>query len=146
MERCLEEATKYARTRVQFKKPIIKFQGIQFMLARMWEKLTASYAMLFMLQQMEERGLDISAAASAAKLYSTEAATSVALDAIQIMGGYGYMKEYKVERFLRDAKLMEIGAGASNIQLMIMARLLDKMSPIELNPMFAGPNPFGGKK
>lgn len=145
MERCIEEAVKYARSRVQFGRPIIKFQGIQFMLARMWEKLLASYGMLFMLCGMEDKGLDLTAAASAAKLYSTEAATQVALDAIQIMGGYGYMKEYKVERFLRDAKLMEIGAGTSQIQLMIMARQLDKMDPIELNPLFAGPSPFKKK-
>ena len=143
MERCIEDATRYARERVQFGKPIIKFQGLQFMLARMWTKLTASYGLLFTLGQMDDLGLDISAAASAAKLFSTESATAVALDAIQIMGGYGYMKEYKVERFLRDAKLMEIGAGTSQIQMLIMARLLEKMEPIELNPMFAGPSPFG---
>jgi butyryl-CoA dehydrogenase len=142
MERCLEEAVNYAKERVQFGKPIIKFQGIQFMLARMWEKLLLSYSMLFTLAQMEDAGMDISAAASAAKIYSTESATAVALDAVQIMGGYGYMKEYKVERFVRDAKLMEIGAGTTQIQLMIMARILSKMDPIELNPLFAGPNPF----
>ncbi|HUT54214.1 MAG TPA: acyl-CoA dehydrogenase family protein [bacterium] len=142
MERCLEEAVKFAKERVQFGKPIIRFQGIQFMLARMWQKLLISYSLLFTLAQMEEKGLDISATASAAKLYSTESATSVALDAIQIMGGYGYMKEYKVERFMRDAKLMEIGAGTSQIQMMIMARQLMKMDPLELSPLFAGPSPF----
>jgi alkylation response protein AidB-like acyl-CoA dehydrogenase len=145
MERCIEEATKFARERVQFGKSIIKFQGIQFLLARMWTKLMASYAMLFTLGEMEAKGLDISALASAAKLFSTESATEVGLDAIQIMGGYGYMKEYKVEMFMRDAKLMEIGAGTNQIQMMIMARQLAKMDPIELNPLFAGPSPFEKK-
>lgn len=143
MERCIEEATRFARERVQFGKPIIKFQGIQFMLARMWTKLIASYSMLFTLGQMEALGMDISAVASAAKLYSTESATEVGLDAIQIMGGYGYMREYKVERFMRDAKLMEIGAGTNQIQMMIMARQLMGMDKIELDPMFSGPSPFG---
>ena len=142
MERCIEEATKYAKERVQFKKPIIKFQGIQFMLARMWTKLIASYSMLYTLGMMDDRKMDITAVASAAKLFSTESATEVALDAIQIMGGYGYMKEYKVEMLMRDAKLMEIGAGTNQIQLMIMARQLAKMDPIELNPMLAGKSPF----
>jgi alkylation response protein AidB-like acyl-CoA dehydrogenase len=145
MERCLEDATAYAKTRVQFGKPIIKFQGVQFMLGRMWEKLLTSYALLWTLGQLQEQGLDISAAASAAKLYSSESATEVALDAIQVLGGYGYMRDYKVERFMRDSKLMEIGAGTSQIQLMIMARMLMKDPPPDLNPLFAGPDPFGKK-
>lgn len=145
MERCIDEAARYARERVQFGKPIIKFQGVQFKLARMWTSLLASYSMLYSLCDLESRGMDITAMASAAKLYSTESATQVALDAIQIMGGYGYMKEYKVERFMRDSKLMEIGAGTSEIQLMIMARQLMNMDPIELNPAFAGKSVFGEK-
>jgi len=145
MERCLEDATAYAKTRVQFGRPIIKFQGVQFMLGRMWEKLQTGYALLWMLGQMQEQGLDISAAASAAKLFTSESATAVALDAIQIMGGYGYMREYKVERFMRDAKLMEIGAGTTQIQLLILARMLMKDPPPDLNPLFAGPDPFGKK-
>ena len=142
MERCIEEAVKFAHERVQFGKPIIKFQGIQFMFASMWTKLMATYSMLFTLAQMEDFGLDISAMAAAAKVYSTESATSVALDAIQIMGGYGYMREYKVERFMRDAKLMEIGAGTNQIQSILLARQLDKMNPIELSPLFAGKSMF----
>ncbi len=142
MERCIEEAVKFAKERVQFGKPIIKFQGIQFMLARMWTKLMASYSMLFTLGEMEDKGMDMTAMASAAKLFSTESATQVALDAIQIMGGYGYMKEYKVERFMRDAKLMEIGAGTSQIQMLIMARQLMRADPLELSPAFAGPALF----
>ena len=145
MERCIEEATAYAKVRTQFGRTISSFQGVQFLLARMWEKLMASYGFLYTLAQMEEQGLDYSAFASAAKLQSTEAATAVALDAVQILGGYGYMREYKVERFVRDAKLMEIGAGASQIQMLIMSRMLLKMDPVELNPLFAGPTPFKKK-
>jgi alkylation response protein AidB-like acyl-CoA dehydrogenase len=87
---------------------------------------------------MIEKEMDISAVASAAKLFSTEAATRAGLDAIQIMGGYGYMKDYKVERFMRDSKLMEIGAGTSEIQQMIIARQLLASDAGNLNPMDAG--------
>jgi len=75
-------------------------------------------------------------------LFTSESATQVALDAVQILGGYGYMKEAGVERLVRDAKLMEIGAGTSQIQLLIMARKLMEMEEIELNPLFFGPGPF----
>ncbi len=143
MERALEEAVKYARERKQFGRPIIKFQSIQFMLARMWEKLLCSYSLLWMLGALSELGLDTTQFASAAKLFTSESATQVALDAIQILGGYGYMKEGGVERLARDAKLMEIGAGTSQIQLLIMARKLMEMEAIELNPLFFSPSPFG---
>ena len=103
-----------------------------------------SYAYLFMLGELKSEGIDITMPASAGKLYSTEMATQVALDAIQILGGYGYMKEYKVERFMRDAKLMEIGAGTSQIQCWIMGRKLMEDDEPELNPLFAGPDPFAG--
>jgi butyryl-CoA dehydrogenase len=146
MERCLEEAVRYAKQREQFGRPIIKFQSLQFMMARMWEAIQASYAFLFMLGELKAQGIDITVPASAGKLYSTEMATQVALDAIQIMGGYGYMKEYKVERFMRDAKLMEIGAGTSQIQMLIMSRKLMERDDPELNPLFAGPDPFAEKK
>lgn len=142
MERCIEIALRYSKQRIQFGRPICSFQGMQFKMARMWEALQTSYALLFMLGQLKAQGLDISIPASAAKLYSSEKATQVALDAVQILGGYGYMKEYKVERFVRDAKLMEIGAGTSEIQCLIMGRKLVDTDEPELNPLFAGPDPF----
>jgi len=145
MERVLEEALVYARQREQFGRPIIGFQSLQFMMARMWEAIMGSYAYLFMLGGLKAQGVDITVPASAGKLYSTEEATRAALDAIQIMGGYGYMKEYKVERFMRDAKLMEIGAGTSQIQMLIMSRKLMEMEECEFNPLFAGPDPFREK-
>lgn len=143
MERALESATKYARERIQFGKPIIKFQAVQFLLARIWEKLFASYAFLFLLGEMNEQGLDSTLVASAAKLFTSEAATQAGLDAIQVMGGHGYMREAGVERLVRDAKLMEIGAGASQIQLMILGRKLIESDKLEMNPLFFGPSPFG---
>ncbi len=142
IERCIEAATKYAKERVQFGQPIINNQVLQFKLARMYSDLVHSYAMLFLVEEMIEKEMDISAVASAAKLFSTEAATRAGLEAIQIMGGYGYMKEYNVERFMRDAKLMEIGAGTSEIQQMIIARQLIAGDGANLNPMDAGPDFF----
>ncbi len=146
MERALQEATKYAKERVQFGKPIIRFQAVQFLLARIWEKLLASYSMLFTLGQMTELGLDTTLLASAAKLFTSEAATQSALDAIQVMGGHGYMREAGVERLARDAKLMEIGAGASQIQLMILGRKLLESDSVEPNPLFFGPSLFAKKE
>jgi len=142
MERTLQEATKYAKERVQFGKPIIKFQAVQFLLARIWEKLFASYAFLFLLGEMNELGQDTTLVASAAKLFTSEAATQAGLDAVQVMGGHGYMREAGVERFVRDAKLMEIGAGASQIQLMILGRKLIESEQLEPNPLFFGPSLF----
>jgi len=142
IERCLEEATRYAKERVQFGQPIINNQAIQFKLARMYTDLAHSYAVLFLVEEMISREMDITMVASAAKLFTTEAATRAGLEAIQIMGGYGYMKEYNVERFMRDAKLMEIGAGTSEIQQMIIARQLISGDAKNLNPMDAGPDFF----
>ena len=142
IERCIEIATRYAKERVQFGQPIINNQALQFKLARMYSDLVHCYAMLFMLEEMMEKEMDISAVASAAKLFSTEASTRAGLEAIQIMGGYGYMKEYNVERFMRDAKLLEIGAGTSEIQQMIIARQLIANDANNLNPMDAGEDFF----
>ncbi|PIU67091.1 MAG: acyl-CoA dehydrogenase, partial [Armatimonadetes bacterium CG07_land_8_20_14_0_80_40_9] len=91
---------------------------------------TTLYQLLWMIEQgidwIKAHKSEFAMKASAAKLYSSEMATQCALDAIQIHGGYGYMKEYHMERFMRDAKLMEIGAGTSEIQQLIIARELIK--------------------
>jgi len=134
METCLETSVKYAKERVQFGQSIAFFQAIQFKLARMYVAIENSRTTLYQLLWMIEQGIDwikahkseFAMKASAAKLYSSEMATQCALDAIQIHGGYGYMKEYHMERFMRDAKLMEIGAGTSEIQQLIIARELIK--------------------
>lgn len=121
MQRCLEESVNYAKKRVQFGQNIIMYQFVQDKLVNMFVALEHTRAMLHRLIYLEENNLESFAEASAAKIYAAEAATKVALDAIQVMGGYGYMKEYKVERFLRDAKLFEIGGGTTEIQKIIVA-------------------------
>lgn len=122
----LEESIKYAQERIAFGKPIAKQQAIQFMLADMATRIEASRLMIRdAANSLDERKTD-RLKACAAKLYSTEMATQVCLDAIQIHGGYGYTKELPVERYMRDAKLMEIGEGSSQIQRIVIARELLK--------------------
>lgn len=120
IQRCLEESVKYAKQRTQFGQNIIMFQFVQEKLANIFTALEHTRAMTHRLLWMEEQGIDTFAEASSAKIYATEMATKCALDAIQVLGGYGYMKEYKVERFLRDAKLFEIGGGTTDIQKIII--------------------------
>jgi len=136
IERVLDDSIRYAKQRVQFGQNIIFFEGIQFKLARMYIALQHSYAILFLLTQLYKEGKDITALASAAKVYTSEEAVKACLDAIQIHGGYGYMKEYEIERFMRDAKLLEIGAGTTEIQLLIIARSLMMIDPFYYNPIF----------
>lgn len=120
IQRCLEESVKYAKKRQQFGQAIIMFQMIQDKLANMYCALEHTRAMIHRLIWMQENNIDTFAEASCAKIYATEQATKCALDAIQILGGYGYTKDYKVERFLRDAKLFEIGGGTTEIQKIII--------------------------
>lgn len=121
IQRCLEESLKYSKQRAQFGQNIIMYQFVQGKLANMYVALEHTRGMMHRLIWMEENNIDTFAEASAAKIYATESATKCALDAIQVLGGYGYMKEYKVERFLRDAKLFEIGGGTTEIQKIIIA-------------------------
>ncbi|MCL4558227.1 MAG: acyl-CoA dehydrogenase family protein [Deltaproteobacteria bacterium] len=146
MERVLDDSVKYAKQRVQFGQNIIFFEGIQFKIARMYLALQHSYAILFLLAQMYKAGKDITAIASAAKVYTSEEAVRVCLDAIQIHGGYGYMKEYEVERFMRDAKLLEIGAGTTEVQLLIMARSIMMEDQFYFNPMFTPEDKLDGSR
>jgi isovaleryl-CoA dehydrogenase len=123
-EAALEASLKYARQRRQFGKTIGDFQMIQQMLADMATELEAARALVYFAAKKLMEGKRVTREASMSKLYASEIATRAALDAIQIHGGYGYMKEFPVERMLRDAKLMEIGAGTSQIQRVIIAREL----------------------
>lgn len=122
----IEAATQYARERKQFDRPIGAFQQIQERLseASSWYEscraLTYNSAKMWDLGQMS--GKEASMMAAKAKLQSAQMATQVALDAIQILGGYGYIREFPVERYMRDAKLMEIGAGTNEILRVIIAR------------------------
>ncbi len=122
----LDHSLRYAKEREQFGRPIADFQMIQKMLADMYTELEAARLLVYQAAQrcIESTGADCSALASAAKLFASEAATRAGLNAIQIFGGYGYTREYPVERIARDAKLMEIGAGTSEIQRLVIARSL----------------------
>lgn len=118
----LEEALAYAQERHAFGKPIAQHQAIQFMLADMAVEVDAARLLVRRAAALQDAGKEARVEASAAKLFASEMATRAALNAIQICGGYGYMKDMPVERYMRDAKLMEIGEGTSQIQRMVIAR------------------------
>jgi butyryl-CoA dehydrogenase len=120
----LDESIKYAKEREQFGRPIAKFQAIQWMLADMATQIAAARLLVYRAAWLEDQGVRFSKEASMAKLYASERATQVCLNAIQIHGGYGYTKDYPVERMLRDAKLMEIGEGTSQVQRIVISRAI----------------------
>lgn len=129
----LDYATGYAKERVQFGRPIAAFQGIQFMLADMVTKVEAArqlvYKAAFLIEQAEAGGVsakDVSLFSSMSKLFASDTAMQVTVDALQILGGYGYMKEYPMERMMRDAKITQIYEGTNQIQRVVIAKnLLD---------------------
>lgn len=118
----LEYSNKYATERRQFSEPIGSFQMIQKMIADNYTQYNASRAYTFECAKAIDEGTSTGRGAAACKVFAAEVATQVGLNAIQILGGYGYTKEYPVERYMRDAKLMEIGAGTSEIMRIIIAR------------------------
>lgn len=120
----LERALAYANERQQFKKPISRFQGIQFKLADMAMEVELARNMVYKAAWLKDNEKPFTKESAYAKLFATETATRAANQAIQIHGGYGYMREYEVERYLRDAKLLEIGEGTSEIQRLVIARQL----------------------
>ncbi|TCP32358.1 alkylation response protein AidB-like acyl-CoA dehydrogenase [Scopulibacillus darangshiensis] len=117
-----EKALAYAKERTQFGRSISKFQAIQFKLADMAMKLELARGMLYKAAWLKDHGRKFSKEASMCKLYASEICMETCRDAIQIHGGNGYMKEYQVERYMRDAKLLEIGEGTSEVQRMVIAR------------------------
>jgi hypothetical protein len=119
-----EASVKYAKARHTFGKPISEHQGIQFKLADMQVQIEAARLLIHKAANLKDQGLPYGKAASMAKLYSSEVACRVADEAIQIHGGYGYIKDYPVEKFYRDVKLCTIGEGTSEIQRMVIARHL----------------------
>ena len=121
-----EKALKYANERRAFGKPINEFQAISFKLADMATKIEASKLLVYHAAWLKDQGKKINKEAAMAKLFASEAAMAITKDAIQIHGGYGYVKDYDVERFFRDAKILEIGEGTSEIQRIIIARELLK--------------------
>ena len=120
----LEAALFYANQRRQFGRAIGEFQAIQFMLANMGMEVEMARTMVLKAAWLKDQGRPFSKEAAMAKLFSSEMATRVANQSLQIHGGNGYMKDYPVERYLRDAKLLEIGEGTSEIQRMVIARHL----------------------
>ena len=120
----LEQATRYAGERQQFRTPIREFQGVQFKLADMATRVTASRALLHAAASAKDRGERVTQFGSMAKLMASETAMWVTTQAVQVFGGYGYVKEYPVERLFRDAKVTEIYEGTSEIQRVVIARQL----------------------
>ncbi len=118
----LDAAVPYARTREQFGRPIGSFEGVAFMIADMATEIEAARALVWRAAWLKDRGREYSLAAAQAKLYASEVSARVTNAALQVHGGYGYVTEYPVERFLRDAKLTEIGEGTSQIQRLVIAR------------------------
>lgn len=118
----LEESVKYSSERKQFEKPIREFQGIQVKLADMATRIAAARALLHEAAIARQRGEAVTSQASMAKLFASETAMWVTTQAVQIFGGYGYMRDYPVERLFRDAKATEIYEGTSEIQRIIIAR------------------------
>ena len=126
-EKLLEVSINYAKQRVQFGKPICEFQGVQFLLADMATELYSAKMMLYDTIWRLERGMEITKEASMLKLYSSEMVNRVADKAIQIQGGYGYMRDNFVERAYRDVRFLKIVEGTSEIQRVIIARELLKL-------------------
>ena len=118
---CLDAAVNYAKERVQFNKTISQFQGIRWMIADMATQIEAARLLTFNAAAMRDRGENFTAAASMAKVFASEMANKVAYQAIQIHGGYGYIKEYPVERYYRDARVLTLYEGTSEIQRIVIA-------------------------
>lgn len=121
----LDLAVSYSKQRVQFNQPIAANQGIQFMLADMATKVEAARLMVYNAAELIDSGeKNISKASAMAKMFASDAAMAVTNDAIQVLGGYGYMREYPAERMMRDAKITQIYEGTNQIQRLVIARAL----------------------
>ena len=117
-----EAALKYSKEREQFGKPISSFQGISFKLSDMATEIQASELLVHKAASMKNNGEKVTTAGAMAKMYASEACVRIANEAVQIHGGYGYIKEYPVEKFYRDSKLCTIGEGTTEIQKLVIAR------------------------
>lgn len=121
-EAALNAATKYAKERVQFGKPIVANQGVGFKLADMATSVEAARLLVYRAADMQSRGIPITKEASMAKLFASRTVVEVSTEAVQIFGGYGYTKDYPVERYFRDAKVTEIYEGTSEIQKIVISK------------------------
>ena len=119
----LDEGVAYVKERRQFGKAIADFQGIQFMVADMAMKVEAARQLVYVAAAKAERGApDMTFASSAAKCFASDTAMAVTTDAVQLLGGYGYTRDFPVERMMRDAKITQIYEGTNQVQRMVMAR------------------------
>ncbi|MFJ4921782.1 acyl-CoA dehydrogenase family protein [Streptomyces sp. NPDC088725] len=120
----LDEAVRYATDRQQFGRPIADFQGLRFLLADMATRVAAGRALYLSAARLRDAGLPFSQQAAMAKLFCTDAAMGVTTDAVQVLGGYGYTADFPVERYMREAKVLQIVEGTNQIQRMVIARHL----------------------
>lgn len=125
-EGAYERALKYSTEREAFGKPIYKFQSISFKLADMATQIEAAKLLVYHAAWLQDQGAEMLKEAAMAKLFASEVAMDVTTEAIQVFGGYGYVKEYDVERYFRDAKVLEIGEGTSEIQRIVISRKIIK--------------------
>ncbi len=123
-EACLEAAKQYAKERQQFGKNLAEFQAIQFKIADMATRIEAARSLVYHAARLKEAGKDFAKEASMAKLYASELCNFCAREAVQIFGGYGYTKDFPVERYFRDARVMSLFEGTSQIQHIVIARQL----------------------
>ncbi|MCW3489770.1 acyl-CoA dehydrogenase [Dethiobacter alkaliphilus] len=119
-----EAALEYSKGREQFGQPIFNFQAISFMLADMATKIEASRLLTYQAAYLEGEGLPYGKASAMAKLYASDAAMEITTDAVQIFGGYGYSREYPVERMMRDAKITQIYEGTNEVQRLVISRYI----------------------
>ena len=117
-----EAALKYSQERVQFGKPISQFQGISFKLAEMATEIEASELLVHKAASLKNMGKPVTRNSAMAKMFASEVCVRVANEAVQIHGGYGYTKDFPVEKFYRDAKLCTIGEGTTEIQKLVIAK------------------------
>lgn len=122
----IDETVKYVKERKQFNRPISAFQNTQFMLADMQTKVDAARLLVYRAADLKEKGESYSSEAAMAKLYASEVAMDVTTKAVQLHGGYGYTREYSIERMMRDAKITEIYEGTSEVQKMVISSAMLK--------------------
>lgn len=120
----LDASVRFARERAQFGRPVIEFQGLQFMLADMATRIEAARRLYREAGRLRDEGSEYALGAAMAKLYASDVAMRVTTDAVQVHGGYGYMQEYTVERYMREAKALQIVEGTNQIQRMVIGRHL----------------------
>ena len=124
----LDAATTYAQQRRQSGRPIAQFQGLSFMLADMDTAISAARALYLDAARRKDDGVEFGVAAAKAKLFATDTAMKVANDALQVLGGYGYTRDFPLERYFREAKMLQIVEGTNQVQRMVIGRALTDIS------------------